>query len=319
MPGLLCSPLHAAAVHCDTAVLTALIEANADVDAKAEAPQQFEALRTTLKDHHGTTMGPPWDTYRAALDRLNSVDKLLAPGRTGNLPVAYRLLMRKGLRLSTPCSRDGEEISGLLLPRREEDLLNSNKVQLIIRSPGLAYALNDFLEVMSHLRREHDVSYRCASDVDFQLSIDDAATGAEFGLDEEPSTALLFAAEARASQRRVGSCEAVRLLLYSGAMATRSLRRSVAMGHGRMVLPAQAVHLDLVATLLQMDCSLETSAKRLPIGGSTQQALHHWMDRMALMMVDKLVTPLHMAVLLEDAKDSDIGLLGLGPTLEVGG
>ena len=35
--GLLCSPLHAAALHCDTAVLTALLDANADVHAKAEA------------------------------------------------------------------------------------------------------------------------------------------------------------------------------------------------------------------------------------------------------------------------------------------
>jgi len=37
-PGLLCSPLHAAALHCDTAVLTALIEAKADINAKAEVP-----------------------------------------------------------------------------------------------------------------------------------------------------------------------------------------------------------------------------------------------------------------------------------------
>ena len=36
--GLLCSPLHAAALHCDTAVLTALIEAKADTNAKAEVP-----------------------------------------------------------------------------------------------------------------------------------------------------------------------------------------------------------------------------------------------------------------------------------------
>ena len=32
------------------------------------------------------------------------------------------------------------------------------QVQLIIRSPGLAYALNDFLEVISHLRREYNVT-----------------------------------------------------------------------------------------------------------------------------------------------------------------
>ena len=35
--GLLCTSLHAAALHCDTAVLMALIEAKANVEAKAEA------------------------------------------------------------------------------------------------------------------------------------------------------------------------------------------------------------------------------------------------------------------------------------------
>ena len=30
------------------------------------------------------------------------------------------------------------------------------EVRLIIRSPGLAYALNDFLEVLSHLQREYE-------------------------------------------------------------------------------------------------------------------------------------------------------------------
>ena len=42
--GLLCSPLHAAALHCDTAVLTALLDAKANVDAKAEA-------RTSVTGH----------------------------------------------------------------------------------------------------------------------------------------------------------------------------------------------------------------------------------------------------------------------------
>ena len=32
------------------------------------------------------------------------------------------------------------------------------QVQLIIHSPGLAYALNDFLEVISHLRRDYNVT-----------------------------------------------------------------------------------------------------------------------------------------------------------------
>ena len=40
----------------------------------------------------------------------------------------------------------------------------------------------------------------------------------------------------------VGSCEAVRLLLYAGAQASRTVRCSLPYGHGRMVLPAQAVH-----------------------------------------------------------------------------
>eukprot|EP00435_Cladocopium_sp_Y103_P043027 s1825_g12.t1 len=38
------------------------------------------------------------------------------------------------------------------------DKLLGDEVQLIIRSPGLAYALNDFLEVISHLRREYNVT-----------------------------------------------------------------------------------------------------------------------------------------------------------------
>lgn len=322
--GLLCSPLHAAALHCDTAVLTALIEAKADINAKAEASavEGEEDLAHGLSDCH-------------ALHVLIIRDVFCEE--------AYRLLMRSGLRLSAPCrSKDGEEISGLLLPRllsntraTEErlDKLLGDEVQLVIRSPGLAYALNDFLEVISHLWREYNVTYRCASDIDFKLL--DEAPSANAGFDEEPSTALLFAAQ-------VGSSEAVRLLLYAGAQAAQTVRWSVPMGHGRMVLPAQAVHLaclrgdvvmveqllffgispeiccvgkvyaaddfraekelevwsdltlmhlavlshayDLVATLVQMDCHLETSAKR-QVGGSTLQ-----------------VTPLHMAVLLEDAK-----------------
>lgn len=35
-------------------------------------------------------------------------------------------------------------------------LASAIEVRLIIRSPGLAYALNDFLEVLSHLQREYE-------------------------------------------------------------------------------------------------------------------------------------------------------------------
>lgn len=53
------------------------------------------------------------------------------------------------------------------------------QVQLIIRSPGLAYALNDFLEILSNLRREHDVSYRCADDIDFLIGEPEPGEGGE--------------------------------------------------------------------------------------------------------------------------------------------
>ena len=36
--------------------------------------------------------------------------------------------------------------------------MDAIQVRLIIRSPGLAYALNDFLEVLSHLQREYEVT-----------------------------------------------------------------------------------------------------------------------------------------------------------------
>ena len=318
--GLLCSPLHAAALHCDTAVLSTLIEAKADIHAKAEA--------SAVEGEEDPARG---------LSSFNALHVLIA--RDVFCEEAYRLLMEKGLRLSAACTKDGEEISGLLLPRllsntraTEErlDQLLGHEVRLIIRSPGLAYALNDFLEVLSHLQREYEVTYRCAADVDFQIT-----DSVNEGIDEEASTALLFAAQ-------VGSCEAVRLLLYAGAQASRTVRCSLPYGHGRMVLPAQAVHVacmrgdvvmveqllffgispdiscigkvcaaddvaaektlevwseltllhlavlshsyDLIATLLQMDCCLEAFAKR-HVGGTTMQ-----------------VTALHLAVLLEDAK-----------------
>ncbi|CAK9034610.1 unnamed protein product [Durusdinium trenchii] len=303
----------------------ALIEAKANVEAKAEASavEGEEDLMHTLTECHALHVMIARDVFCEEV---------------------YALLMRAGLRLSAACrNKEGEEISGLLLPRllgnataTEEclDRLLGEEVQLMIRSPGLAYALNDFLEVLSNLHRDHEVLYRCARDIDFLINGPDVAapTGR---IDEPPPTALLFAAQ-------VGSCEAVRLLLYAGASATQTMRQSVQLGHGRLALPAQAVHVaclrgdmvmveqllffgispditcsgkvyaaddvqaakeleewtgltlvhltvlsrnyDLVPTLLQMDCFLETSAKR-HVGGSSMS-----------------VTPLHLAVLLEDAK-----------------
>ncbi|CAJ1387564.1 unnamed protein product [Effrenium voratum] len=307
--GFLCCPLHAAALHCDTAVLTALIEAGADVAAQAEVSAVEGDDGPKLTGCHALHVMIAKDVYSEEV---------------------YRLLMGHGLRLSSSCG----DHSGLLLPRllgntrateQRLDGLLGEEVRLAIRCAGQsgAHALNDFLEVLSVLRREHHVTYRCASDIDFRITDDGLAGAAQ---DEEPSTALLFAAQA-------GSCEAVRLLLYAGADAGRTARRALD-AHGRcLVVPAQAVHLavlrgdmmmveqllffgispditctgqimaddqpqeewsgltlvhlavlsrkyDLVPTLLQLDCSLEASA----CTGSTQ------------------VTPLHLAVLLEDAK-----------------
>ncbi|CAE7412138.1 unnamed protein product [Symbiodinium sp. CCMP2456] len=264
--GLFCSPLHGAALRGDAAVVEALLAAGGDLFAEAEASAvdgEGETLAHTLMGLHALHVLVAKDIYSEEV---------------------YRLLMRRGLRLSSCClQRRGGEIPGLLLPRllgnqhaTEErlDMLLREEVQLIIRSAGLAHELNEFLEVVSALRRDHDVAYRCASDIDFPIADPDPESSQSSGRNEEPPTALLFAAQA-------GRCEAVRLLLYAGADATRSMRRVLAMDDRRMmVLQAQAVQLavlrsDLVMVeqLLFFDISpdLTCSAKVFDSGDDADQ------------------------------------------------
>ncbi|CAE7307944.1 unnamed protein product [Symbiodinium natans] len=324
--GLFCSPLHGAALRGDVAVVEALLAAGGDIFAEAEASAvegEVETLAHTLMGLHALHVLVAKDIYSEEV---------------------YRLLMRRGLRLSSCClQRRGGEIPGLLLPRllgnqhaTEErlDRLLGEEVQLIIRSAGLAHDLNEFLEVVSVLRRDHDVTYRCANDIDFPIREPEPEGSENAGREEEAPTALLFAAQA-------GRCEAVRLLLYAGADAARSMRQVLAMDDRRvMLLQTQAVQLavlrgdlvmveqllffdispdltcsgkvfsgqdkelceewtglsllhlvvlsrsyDLVEPMKQLDCRLEAVAKqRLPDGTVTE------------------VTPLHLAVLMEDAK-----------------
>lgn len=327
--GLVCSPLHGAALRGDATVLEALLAAGGDLFAEAEASAvdgEGETLAHTLMGLHALHVLVAKDIYSEEV---------------------YRLLMRRGLRLSSCClQRRGGEIPGLLLPRllgnqhaTEErlDVLLREEVQLIIRSAGLAHELNEFLEVVSALRRDHHVAYRCASDIDFPIAEPDPESSQSSGRNEEPPTALLFAAQA-------GRCEAVRLLLYAGADATRSMRRVLAMDDRRlMVLQAQAVQLavlrsDLVMVeqLLFFDISpdLTCSARVFDSGGDAdQEPLEEWTGlsllhlvvlsrsfdlveplqqmgcRLEAMAQQRLpdgtttqVTPLHLAVLMEDAK-----------------
>ncbi|CAE7356097.1 unnamed protein product [Symbiodinium sp. CCMP2592] len=271
--GLFCSPLHGAALRGDATVVEALLAAGGDLFAEAEASAvdgEEETLAHTLMGLHALHVLVAKDIYSEEV---------------------YRLLMRRGLRLSSCClQRRGGEIPGLLLPRllgnqhaTEDrlDVLLREEVQLIIRSAGLAHELNEFLEVVSALRRDHDVAYRCARDIDFPIAEPEPESSQSSGRNEEPPTALLFAAQA-------GRCEAVRLLLYAGADATRSMRRALAVDDRRMmVLQAQAVQLavlrsDLVMVeqLLFFDISpdLTCSAKVFGSGGPDrdQEPCEEW-------------------------------------------
>eukprot|EP00931_Biecheleriopsis_adriatica_P040464 TRINITY_DN23192_c0_g1_i4.p1 TRINITY_DN23192_c0_g1~~TRINITY_DN23192_c0_g1_i4.p1 ORF type:complete len:820 (+),score=124.61 TRINITY_DN23192_c0_g1_i4:89-2548(+) len=226
--GIYCCPLHAAAIHSDKVLIDALIDSGCDANVPAEA----SAL----------------DEGRGDLTALNALHVLVVRDQFSE--DVYRHLMSRGVQLSVPCRhRDGTEINGLLLPRHlnnaaatEEriDAVLGEELKFIIKSSRLAHSLNDFLERMAVLRRCYETAYRCTTDIDFCLSAQGGQQDLLPGEEEEASTLLLFAAE-------MGNCEAVRLLLYSGADASRTVQRVVQFDTSRsMSFKAQAVHLALL-------------------------------------------------------------------------
>eukprot|EP00933_Yihiella_yeosuensis_P041480 TRINITY_DN35874_c0_g1_i4.p1 TRINITY_DN35874_c0_g1~~TRINITY_DN35874_c0_g1_i4.p1 ORF type:complete len:851 (-),score=143.18 TRINITY_DN35874_c0_g1_i4:51-2543(-) len=226
--GLLCCPLHAAALRCDAGTLTALLDAECDVNVLAEASAVEEDAASVASN----------------LVSCNALHVLVS--RDVFSDEVYRLLLRRGARLSVPCKdRTGNDVSGLLLPRLLEnktategalDTVLGEEVMHMISSTRLAHSLNSFLDLGDHLRRDFQASYRFASNVDFQLA-PAPSDPLPVGLEEAPSTALLYAAE-------VGNCEAVRLLLYAGADASKTMKKVLPFDQGRSIsLPLQAVQL----------------------------------------------------------------------------
>uniref|UniRef100_A0A7S1AKS6 Uncharacterized protein n=1 Tax=Noctiluca scintillans TaxID=2966 RepID=A0A7S1AKS6_NOCSC len=237
--GVFCAPLHVAAVRGDTAVLRVLLDAECDPNAKAEG------------DVHGMPS-------RAGFAECNALHLLII--RDEFPEDIFRLLLRRGGTLSTPCQQDAVQISGLALPRHlgnthaTEERLDSvigEEVRQVIHSPRSASALNRLLEVCSKLRQRHpETAYRLAWDVDFQLF---SSTDSE-----EPTTALLLAAD-------VGNLEATRLLLYAGANPEFTVPKVLSFSFSRSItVHARAVHLAVLRGHSEMleqvfNCGLEAT------------------------------------------------------------
>lgn len=223
--GFLCGPLHAAALQGDCSVISALLDCGCDAN--------VSDAETALLDKASSCKVP--------LSRCNALHMLVAKDIFAE-PV-YRLLLSRGTKLSGTCiaesARDGPELSGLSLPRQlgnvraTEAALDSvlhEEIMHTIKSPGLAKELNKLLDVGSTLRRSRrdDVAYSFARSLDYRFSSKQ---------DEEPTALVLYAAD-------VGNCEALRLLLYSGADPTVLLQRALPLGTDRvMILSVGVLHL----------------------------------------------------------------------------
>lgn len=221
--GLRCCPIHAAALRGDVPTLRALMNAQCDVTLEGEA---FEDLESPT-DFVG------WDALQLCVTRDIFNEEV------------YRELLQRGLRLTRPHQqRNGHTVPGLLVPRHlgnlnatEEklDWLMGEEVKYILRSSTHAGSLNALLELVTCLRREHNIKIRFADDVDFDLGVPASPLPTI-----EVATALQYAAE-------VGNLEAARLLLYAGGSAGRTVRRTMPFGQTHVIsIQTQAIHLALM-------------------------------------------------------------------------
>mmetsp|Transcript_122913 Transcript_122913/g.244482 ORF Transcript_122913/g.244482 Transcript_122913/m.244482 type:complete len:805 (+) Transcript_122913:91-2505(+) len=222
--GLLCCPIHVAALRKDSEMLRAFINAQCDVNVGAET----------------SAIGNETENARTGFTNCNVLHLLVV--RDIFSEEVFRLLLQAGVRLSLPCRpRESGDIPGLLLPSRlgnteatetSLDRVIGEEVKYLIRTSRNAEAINAFLEMGASFKREHrQVTYRFVSDIDFSLCPASA---------EEPPTALLYAAD-------VGNGDAVRLLLYAGADVARTVSKKLPFDHHRvMEFPAQAVHLAVI-------------------------------------------------------------------------
>eukprot|EP00929_Paragymnodinium_shiwhaense_P120164 TRINITY_DN92067_c0_g1_i1.p1 TRINITY_DN92067_c0_g1~~TRINITY_DN92067_c0_g1_i1.p1 ORF type:complete len:816 (-),score=132.65 TRINITY_DN92067_c0_g1_i1:117-2564(-) len=220
--GLLCGPLHAAALQGDVQTLNSLLDAACDPSVTAET-SSLEGAESTASSFMG----------------CNALHCLVI--RDVFYEEVFRTLMRRGIRVSAPLqTRDGKEVQGLSLPsrlgnkeateQRLDNVLGEEVRGIVDHCSTTASVLNDFLEAGASLRKErHTVGYRFIKDVDFELALDGGGDGV---------TALLYAA-------REGRSAAVRLLLYAGADATRRAATDIDLdAEGRRVrLQTQALHL----------------------------------------------------------------------------
>jgi len=211
--GLLCGPLHAAALCGELTVLRSLLDAECDANLSGA-----ETSELALVDDASTTDGRTGPVPE--LVGCNALHVLVS--RDVFLEEIYRMLLSRGAKLSATCrTRNRIELSGLSLPRhlgnREatEERLDSviyEEVKHTIRTSRMATALNNFLEWGYSFKRSNpDAAYRFARDIDFSFARSDG--------DGEETTALLYAADNRNSQ-------AVRLLLYAGADASRTITKT---------------------------------------------------------------------------------------------
>lgn len=222
--GLLCCPIHVAALRKDAEMLRAFVNAQCDVNAEAET----------------SAVGSGTENAGAGFTNCNVLHLLVA--RDIFSEEVFRLLLQSGVRLSLACrSRESGEIPGLLLPNRlgnteatetSLDRVIGEELRYLIRTSRTAEGVNAFLEIGASFKREHrQVTYRFVSDVDFSLCPGSA---------EEALTALLYAAD-------VGNVDAVRLLLYAGADVARKVSKRLPFDKHRVIeFPAQAVHLAVI-------------------------------------------------------------------------
>jgi len=222
--GLLCCPIHVAALRKDVEMLHAFVNAQCDVNVEAET----------------SAIGNDTEKTGGGFTNCNVLHLLVV--RDIYSEDVFRLLLQSGVRLSLPCrSRESGDIPGLLLPSRlgnkeatetSLDQVIGEELKYVIRTSRTAEAVNAFLEVGASYKREHkQVAYRFVNDVDFSLC--PAAA-------EEPPTALLYAAD-------VGNADAVRLLLYAGADVLRTVSKKLPFDKHRVLeFAAQAVHLAVI-------------------------------------------------------------------------
>jgi len=154
--GFLCGPLHAAALREDIPAMGHFLDFLGPVGSAS-----CLAETSVLGHEDGVKLdgGGPGVDYVGC----NALHVLIL--RDIWCEEAYRLLLRRGVPLTTACrTRSGEEVCGLLMPgklgnkavtEQQLDLVLGEEVRHIISNARFANQLNSFLELCSTLKREH--------------------------------------------------------------------------------------------------------------------------------------------------------------------